>query len=326
MKTISLDKRRSTEAQSQKSELAVIRDEGRVLQACRDAAAAERDYAMKALFAGCLLIEFRASLAELPSNHKAVPSHSGTGLANSSNYPLRHGRNTPPEDRFAVWLAQCNLARSTAYRWMEAAERIARKNLGLLETTELPTVIDVEGVAVPLSQALTAPEAELSGKALAFRQSVFDFMENKTLAEAARAAFEGESPAHRISRAAGGKTHGGAPDLGRDPEARKAHALFAGRALSEAMTHIGARVNKQGGHWPGLSQAQKQEAREYLRLFVAGLDDDALAVVAEAARDEIANRRKGDEPRPLLLRRSYERSYAAKFGQSATRNPQSAIQ
>jgi hypothetical protein len=41
---------------------------------------------------------------------------------------------------------------------------------------------------------------------------LFDFMENKSLGEAARAAFAGDSPGHRISRAATGHSHGGRHD------------------------------------------------------------------------------------------------------------------
>lgn len=289
---------------------ATVVHEEQVIDACAQADRAERDYALKAMIAGSLLIEYRGYLAGLESNFRGARA---TVSRASLSRVLVHNQHSHSAT-FEGWLEQHGIARRTAYRWMEAAERISRKNLGLREDHDLPTVIDVGGVAVPLSRALTAPEAELSGAALEFRQSVFGFMADKTLAEAARAAFDGESPAHRISRAAAGKAHGGASDLERDPTARKDLAFFAGRAMAEALAHIGARVNKQGGHWPTLGEVQKQEARGYLTSFVGGLDQEALNFLWEAVRAEMAQRTKGKRAEPLALRHAVDAAHARRMG------------
>ena len=92
---------------------------------------------------------------------------------------------------------------------MQAAERAARIGLHLVSADIFAPVIEIEGISIPLSQALTAPEAELPPRALEFKQAFFDFMADKTISEAARAVVDGESPGGRLSRAAGGKNQGG---------------------------------------------------------------------------------------------------------------------
>jgi hypothetical protein len=208
--------------------------ENTVLQACRAAAQAERDYAQKAVIAGIFLIEYRAKLACI--------CHDGNSRTNSR---LKHNNHTPKDDLFLPWLESHGIPQRTAYRWMQAAERVARLQLNIQAAVPFTPAIEVDGTAIPLSQALTCPEAELPDQARSFRQAFFDFMADKTIAEACRAAVEGESPAYRISRAGAGKLAGGSHG-----EDRKAYHLFIAEKLGDISTHLKS--------WHKLSAAQRE--------------------------------------------------------------------
>lgn len=169
--------------------------EQRIVEAYNSARRAEADYATKALICGQLLLEHRASLASFSHNGKSSIS----------------GRNQHSgESGFSDWMESVGISKTTGYRWMDAAERVARLQLHIPAAEAFQPYLDVGGEAVPLSMALTAPEQELSAEALKFRQGVFDFMADKTISEAINAAVDGDSPASRISRAANGKVKGGA--------------------------------------------------------------------------------------------------------------------
>lgn len=168
-----------------------------ILAAYQDAVAHQNTAAIKMIICGYLLIEKRNAM--LPQCHSGTPVKIRENGQFSKN----------PEGRFDEWIEATGMTKRTAYRWMEAAERVGHCQLNVPLAMELPSTIDVEGVAVPLSQALTAPEDELTAAALKFRQGVFEFMADKTLSDALNASLDGESPAHRITRAHAGKTKGG---------------------------------------------------------------------------------------------------------------------
>jgi hypothetical protein len=244
---------------------AICISEHHVFTACQAAAQAERDYATKAVLAGMLLIEYRDSLR---------PSHCGNS---KPNLPVKHNQATPKEEQFLAWLHGKGIARNTAYRWMTAAERVARLQLGLATAEPFSPVIDVEGTIIPLSQALTAPEAELPDQALSFRQGFFDFLEDKTLAEATRAAVDGESPAHRITRAGAGKTKGG--HAGED---RKDWPTFIAEKLSDVSSHL--------KHFRKFSGPQKDLAYEHLHRAVEQWPTPVLEHLQKCIKLEMAKR------------------------------------
>ncbi len=224
-----------------------------VLRACRTAAQAERDYAQKAVIAGVFLLEYRAALScpchDGNSRPNAGVEHNLTRLCHcvtsGANSSVKHNQNTPKDELFSAWLNSHGIPHRTAYRWMQAAERVARLQLNIQAAVPFTPAIEVNGAAIPLSQALTCPEAELPDQARSFRQAFFGFMADKTIAEACRAAVEGESPAHRISRAGAGKLAGGCHG-----EDRKAYHVFIAEKLGDISTHLRS--------WHKLSASQRE--------------------------------------------------------------------
>ena len=197
--------------------------EARVLHACREAVAAGRTAAMKMLIAGQMLLEHREEM---------MTCHSGKSLAWAN-------KNKPESDQFGLWLESNGIASRTAYRWMDAAERIGRAQLGIAMSEDYRPVIEIEGAqSMSLSAALTLPEAELPPRALEFRQGLLDFMADKSLSEAVASVLDGESPAHRITRASGGKAHGGTRG-----EDRKAFEKFTEQKLKHLTTFFGAKLH-----------------------------------------------------------------------------------
>lgn len=226
---------------------------------------AEGDYVKKAAMAGMMLLEYRDSLRAC---------HNGTSGANTA---LKHNKSTPKEDQFKPWLAAHGIAERTAYRWIEVAERVARLQLQLPAAADFRPAIDVEGVVISLSQALTTPDAELPQKALQFKQGFFDFLQDKTLAEAARAAVDGESPGSRITRAGAGKAHGGSRG-----EDRKAWPTFIAKKLSDASSHL--------EHWPQFTAGQREITQDALRNAFEKWPTGFLEYAQKAIKAELAKR------------------------------------
>lgn len=250
-----------------------ITSEQSVLSACQDAMHAEHDYATKAVIAGMLLSEFRHSLAR--------SCHSGNSVANAA---FKHNQNTPKQDLFLPWLNSHGIAQRTAYRWMNAAERVARHQLRLPAAALFSPFIDIQGEQVPLSRALLAstpsdgdPGSYLPPKLAEFRQSFFDFMSDKTLAEATRAAVDGESPAHRITRAASGKSDGGTTG-----EDRKAWHTFIAEKLSDISSHL--------KHWRSFTTPQKECTQEALLNAVEKWPTPVLEHLQKAIKLELTLR------------------------------------
>lgn len=284
--------------------------ETKVLELCRAAAQSEANYTVLATRAGFALMEYRAYLSDssAPSDSSDLQGQGRIGHSGRSSliHPISpaslRGRNQHSEGTsWSAWLEQNGLARKTAERWMATAERVARHLLHIPLALPFSPFIDVAGEVTAISDVLDPDKLPTPGEPdpapAEFRQSFFDFLADKSLAEAARAALEGESPAHRLTRAANGKTAGGSRG-----EDRKDFPVFAGRALSEVLHHIGAKVDKKGGHWSALSTLGKQQTTEYLRLFLRGLPDDLVDYLQEAARFERSLRAKGNRPEPLALK------------------------
>jgi len=255
--------------------------EQHVLQACRDALQAEHDYATKAVIAGMLLNEFR--------HHLARTSHTEKSSLISPISPISpttiHGRNQHSKgDSFLPWIESHGIAKPTAYRWMTAAERVARHQLNLPQAAPFTPFIEIHGEPVPLSKALLAPTpsdgpagSQLDPRLASFRQSFFDFMQDKTLAEATRAAVDGESPAHRITRAAAGKATGGTKG-----EDRKAWHTFIAEKLSDISAHL--------KHWRSFTGPQKECTQEALHRAVEKWPTPVLEHMAKAIKLELTRR------------------------------------
>lgn len=264
----------------------VMPDEQTVIELCAAAAEKGLEYACKAVIAGFALLEYRAFLG---SNGRT--SHSGTSS-------LIHGRNQHSEGvGFDAWLRENHLAKSTAHRWMEAAEAVARLLMRVPTGHPWAPVIEVEGEVISISQAMSAPEAELPPPALEFRTELLEFMADKTIADALSAAIDGDSPASRIARAGNGKHAGG-----HHGEDRKDFVLFGARALKNFLAHVGARDGKQGGHFEALSPTQRNQVCEYVGLTLKGMPDEMLEYARDAAAQELKERSRGGKPEPLALK------------------------
>jgi hypothetical protein len=234
------------------------------IKVCREAALAEKDLALKAVIAGMHLLEFRASQKCL--------SHGETG---KTNEVIRN--NQYSETTLTAWFEANKISRASAYRWMDLAERVARGRVGLSAAAPFSPVIDVEGVVVPMSQVLTAPEGDLPDKALEFRQGVFTFMQDKTLREAAMSALAGESPGHRYTRALAGKTKGGTRG-----EDRKAWPTFIAEKLSDVSGHL--------SHWKQFSTGQKEQTEEAFKRAIEKWPTPLLEALAKGLKTELQKR------------------------------------
>jgi hypothetical protein len=250
-----------------------------VLAAYRAAEDAAEKFTNLAVISGLLFHEYRAEI--LPQTREAS------------------GRFNPKESdsSWLAWLDRNNIPVRKAQRYMNAAERIARHQLRIPMNREFASMINVNGVEIPLSQALTAPTSKLPEQALEFRHGLLDFIKEKSLSEAVLAAIDGESPEHHITRAANGKDKGGS--LGED---RKDFPLFAGRALADCLHHIGAKVDRKGGHWGTLTAVGKEKAFRFLDLFIQGLPTELVEFLDEASHAERKSRQKGNQPQPLALK------------------------
>lgn len=217
-----------------------------IVRACQEAATAEVNCALKSLTAGQLLIEKRHDLE--------ITSHGGKSWH-------KNDHNKPDASQFGIWLESVGIPRATAYRWMDCADRVMRCHLGVSLSDEMLPFIEVEGTQLPHSHLLTLPADELPDAARELRQRLFDFMEHKSLGEAARAAFAGDAPGHRISRAGNGQSRGGTTD--RDD--RKAFHQFVIVKLQQIDTHL--------AHWKKMTPLQRTEITTAL---VAALSGEAF--------------------------------------------------
>ncbi len=244
-------------------------ENSRLLEACRAASAAESEYATKAVIAGFALLEFRDGLRT---------SHRGKGGTNERPVPIHHNQNTS-STVFLRWLEDNHLSRSGAYRWMNAAERVARLQLNLPMAHDFAPFIEVEGTRVPMSEAFApgSKACEQFPEVKKFRQNVFDFMADKSLAEAARAAIEGESPAHRITRAGNGKVEGGTRG-----EDRCAWHDFIGERLREICGHL--------ARWRRFSSKQKETTQEHFENAIEKWPTPLLESLAKSIKTVLQRR------------------------------------
>jgi hypothetical protein len=239
--------------------------ETQVIAACKEALNAQNDYALKALIAGQLLLEHREAIA--PSRHSGA---TGKFVAKTD------------EESFTKWIEKQGVAVRTAQRWMQAAERVCRAQLGIPMHETFSPVIEIgNGQTMSMSQALTLPEGKLAGPARAFRQGIFDFMAEHTLSEAATAVVDGESDGKRITLAAGGKKKGG-----KGSGDRKAFDVFAKTKLKHLTTFMGRKltVNQKAQIVAAFDAALEQ----WPRWIVEGLAEKCRSELKLAESDRSA--------------------------------------
>lgn len=108
-----------------------------------------------------------------------------------------------------------------ANRWMAAAENIVK-------FLPPPDALNIE-----VSVLLTTDSAKLSAPEAKYKQMLLDLNGNTTLKDAANGVFNEGDEAHRITRAANGKTKGGKGNVD-----RKDFPLFIGKALRVLSSHL----------------------------------------------------------------------------------------
>jgi len=219
---------------------------------------------MKVIICGQLLREKRASMMEdVPRGTSSI-----------------HGRNQYNLDQgFRAWLAEKNIPKTTAYRYMDTTERVTLhvRKIPYGSKDETADVIDVGGHAVPLSIALTAPPEKLGQLELNFRQDVEKFMSDKSLNEAVSAASEGESPSSRVSRASVGKNMGGRGNV-----SRKDYALFIANTLRILTSHL--------SHYRNFDGKQIESTRNRFRENLDNWPTDCISVFVEEAKKALQKR------------------------------------
>ena len=205
-----------------------------------------------------------------------------------------HDGTKQDEDRFAVWIAKTipELSKTTAYRWMEAAERVTKALKDSLPALDAPlsTVIDIDA----------EPETPEAAQA---RQLWMDFTQDKTLADILRdVTLEGDKP-HRITRAHAGKTQGGthARDNRKDWPAFVANGFLsvAYACGDNAATDAGKMA---GGHWASHNDEQRAETKRLFVVWTETLPVELLVVLRDEAVRELKAREKGKAARPSAMR------------------------
>jgi hypothetical protein len=248
----------------------VSASEDHVIAVCQAALEAVDDCVRKAVLAGFFLLEYRQQI---------LTAHCEPGKTNDGHQLIKHGRYTPPEQNFSLWIESNGIPISTAKRWMCTAERIARLELKLDMENGFVPFLNVDNLVVPLSQALTAPENDLPQRALEFRSFVLRFLKDKSLAEAARAAIDGDSPANRVTRAGGGKLRGG-----KDSEGRNRRDFP--RLVSERMHELSAHLR----HWNRMTPSHREAILDKIVVGCEKWPTPVIEHLAKAIKLELQRR------------------------------------
>lgn len=180
-------------------------------------------------------------------------------------------QHTPIEIQFDKYLdargERHGVSRATLYRWIGYAEA-GRKALA--------ESIDIEAIAVPVSNLLTLPLEELPEEAREARQLLFDWMQDNTISEAARGVVVDGDPSSRITRAHNGKTKGGA---GGD---RKDYDTFIARKFSDVGSHA--------KHWDSFSPGQKDKTYGHIANLLSNLPTPLVEAFLKSAKEEMKKR------------------------------------
>jgi hypothetical protein len=202
----------------------------------------------EAMIAGQMLLELRARMLTEKANNQ----------------------HTPAELRFKACMEEAaqrnSVSERTLWRWIGAAEN----GFGAVLAHGH---IDVEAMSVPLSVALTAPEAELPEEVREVRQLLFDFADNTTLKDAHEGVIVGGDDPSRIKRAHNGQTKGGS-----NGEDRKDYPAFIKSKLAHITTHL--------EHWDTYTAGQKDAVITAWANAVEDWPTAALELIAGVIKKE----------------------------------------
>lgn len=259
--------------------------------------------AIRVIETGLLLREYRSSLPAVPED-LARTSHSGTSYIS----PRIHGHNqhTAHQARFNTRLASLGIPVSTAYRWIELAERVVSFCLRLESRQGVPFEIESGTSLISLSGAISAG-ASVVGQALQFRTSLLGFLEQKKLSEVANEVADGHAGIARLEHVANGTLFGGEGRFGRRDFVR-----YFALALRKALSHVGAKQpgesgdGRKGGHWAALMPKEQQQVRTVLDAFYSGLPDELVNYSVASSKSEADQRRKSNKQAdPMAVHRIY---------------------
>ena len=191
--------------------------------------------------------------------------NAGVVLLQVQNELSHHGDGT-----FGQWLGRYGdeKGRSTLYNWMAAAKNSWAQ---IYESAE-------EQKLIPAGVTIDLPPADIiSNNGGKLEQLWFDLIENTTISEAIRSVVGGESPAHRITRAANGKKHGGSKG-----EDRKNWPQFIGEKLADVSAHL--------KFWKSFTPAQVETTHAKLDAFVAKVPTPLLTHLKQRITEELKGR------------------------------------
>ncbi len=193
-------------------------------------------YTIRALIAGQTLLEYRAAV-----NYK---SHGGTVKVNKNKSSSEVKRG------FDDVLESLSIARTTGYRWMEAAQRVA----GAVWPHRPPALQDnglvqIGGSLVRIS-ALIDPASDSASEAEADeRDRYFALIADKTLKDCLRGIIIDGNDAHAFTRAHNGQRANGA---GFNGKSRKDFATFMAGHAKLLFGHA--------SHWENMPQPDRTRA------------------------------------------------------------------
>lgn len=202
---------------------------------------AGHQYVKEALIAGQMLLEDRRDMMTSQRGKSAWTD-----------------RTKPAEDQFAPVIATLGIKRSRAYRWMDAADRVARavwpdRDIGLIDRH----TVEIEGDEVPVSRLLTTPDEESTEAQRTARSRYFGLISGKTINDCLSGIIIDGDEAHSLTRAHNGGEYGGF-----NGEDRKDWPVFVARKFSQMATHL--------SHWETMTEVQKMEVKQILHSAVVG--------------------------------------------------------
>lgn len=157
------------------------------------------------------------------------------------------------------------LSDDRAERYMRASQNVVRQ-------------VDLSGSPVAVSMLLSAPADDLPDDAAReAQQLLFDFTRDKTIRDCLAAVVIDGDEAHRITRAANGKKHGGTKG-----EDRKNWPQFIGEKLSDITAHL--------KHWKSYTGPQLEDIGTKIKSFVGRVPTPFLTMLKDAINQELKTR------------------------------------
>lgn len=187
----------------------------------------------------------------MEERHLLSSSHSGKRSWNDGT--------KPGEDQFAVLIeTEFNLTRTTAYRWMDAADRVALAVFPgrTLNQTDAG-LINIEDELVPISKLLTTADSELMPAQLTAKSKWLNFISEKSMRQILAVVCTEGGDAHGITRSHNGRTKGGKGNVD-----RKDWPYFMAERFKDLSSHF--------AKWESMNEMQRTEAKATLRSAIMG--------------------------------------------------------